>query len=333
MRRSGKYQRAAQECLSNLQGLHDQWVTERQALGPRPALSTNASAVATEIDGLLRINRSQIFLTARPPRLEEKRWLLLDLLPDEDAGGRLPTLSAEARLAVARELVVYWEWEDVNGLLNRHIAEYENLIDTLECAANFFCSWDPSLESLPGQSSKLSEPDTYPLEKFAVLCSKLYQQPAFLQQFAPLATLRHQHRILLPLDYRILQLPFLAAYAVFPDIRPYYPTRLYTKTEPRVINTLTFGHEASRASVHTAVNRLLPSAHSRIESLCHYSNAFEVYDLRGEGKSWAAIGSQVLTEDFKKIKKPFDHKNGEYKKFIQRVKDLYKVAKELIDNA
>jgi hypothetical protein len=29
---------------------------------------------------------------------------------------------------VAKELIVYWEWEDANWLLNRHIAAFEDLL-------------------------------------------------------------------------------------------------------------------------------------------------------------------------------------------------------------
>jgi hypothetical protein len=284
------------------------------------------------MDERLRRGRPQTWLAIRPPRREEKHLLLLDWFLDNDAGGGLQTLPADTHRAVMLELVTYWDWEDVHGSLNRQIAAYKRLMDTLECATNFFCSWDPSLESLPGQPSKLLEPDKFTLGKFTVLCSELDQKPAFLQQFSPLATLRHQHRILLPLDHRIRRLPFLAAYAVFPDIRPLYAMRVYKKTEPRVINTLTFSSEASRTSIYEAVNRLLPSARSHIASLGYYSKAFDVYDLKCDGKSWPAIAKQVLSEEFEKIEPPYDYTNNAYRKVIQRVTDLFKIAKDLIDD-
>ena len=42
LRRSEKYQRAAQECLTNLKTLYNQWVTEQQTLHPPAPLSPNA---------------------------------------------------------------------------------------------------------------------------------------------------------------------------------------------------------------------------------------------------------------------------------------------------
>lgn len=337
LRRREAYKRDAQECLRNLQALYDQWITDRQTLGPRPTLSPNASAITTEIDGLVRINRSMRY-AALPSSLEEKRWMLLDLLPNETAGGRLPTLPAETRLAVARELLEYWEWEDVDGRLKRDITEYQTLMDTLECATNFFRSWDPSLESLPGQPSQLSEPDKFTLGKFTLLCSKVSRESAFLQKFKPLATLQYHHGILLPLDHRIPQLPLLAASAVFPNISPVDATRIYRRIEPRVITTLTFTSQTSRAAVHKAVKALLPPATSRIESLGHYVKAFKVYDrkqigaLTDDKASWPAIGREEFPEDFEQLERPFKRDNHKYRRFVQHIKDLYDLAEELINN-
>jgi hypothetical protein len=343
LRRSEKYQRAAQECLRNLQALYDQWVTEQQALHPSP-LATNAAALATEINEILRRVPRPISVAIVPPRREEKRFLLFDLFLDNDAV--LQTFPLEALRAVMLELVTYWDWEDQNDRLKRHIAEYERLIDTLARATHFFCSWDPSLESLPGEPSRLSEADSLTLADFTRLCHKIHQpldscgpQSALLQLFPPLATLRLQHGLLLPLDRRILQLPFLAAMAVFPDILPFSPRRAYTKTKSRVQNILTFGSKVPRTLVNKAVACLLPPATSRLRTRDYHCKAFQVYDHKqvsdrnGDKRSWVDIGSQVLPEDFKKIKHPFVKKNREYSRFEAHIKTLYAVAKDLIDTA
>jgi hypothetical protein len=271
-----------------------------------------------------------------------KHILLLDLFLDNV--GVLQTLSPEAQRAAMLELVTYWDWEDQHDRLKRHIAEYERLINTLACATNFFCSWDPSLEILPGKPSKLSEPDQAALDKFTGLCSDLHrhpalpqQQSALLQQFLPLATLSQQHCILLPLDHRIPQLPFLAAWLVFPDILP-SPARIYTKSQPRSTNIMAFSRMASRKSVSKVVKSLLPAATSRLSSHDRYCKAFQVYDLKqayernGDKVSWADIGREVLPEDFKKIKHPFDDENRAHKKFRQHIQELYEFARQLIDN-
>jgi hypothetical protein len=343
LRRNEKYQRAAQECLRNLQALYDQWVMERQTLRARPALSPNASAVTTEIDGLARINRRWRHSTALQLSLEEKRWWLLELLRNESGGGRLPTLPAETQLAIIRELIEYWEWEKVDGRLTRAIAEYERVMDTLACATHFFNSWDPSLEILPGQPSTLSEPDQAALNKFTGLCADLHRHPAFsqppaelLQQFPPLATLSQQHGILLPLDPRILQLPLRAALAVFPGILP-SPARIFDKSHSRSTNVLAFNRTGPQTLVFKVVKRLLSAATSRLLSLDRYRKAFQVYDLRqgcdstGKKLSWTDIGRQVLPEEFQKIKHPFVKKNRNYRKLESRIKALYADAKKLID--
>jgi hypothetical protein len=90
---------------------------------------------------------------------------------------------------------------------------------------------------------------------------------------------------------------------------------------------------ASRASVHAEVDTFLPAATSRVESFAHYRKAFQVYELKRDGKAYPVIAKQVLPEEFEKIKKPLNYKNREYKKVIQRVKDLFKVANNLIDGA
>ena len=344
LRRNSSYQRAVQECPRNLQALHDQCVIEQQTLGPRPALSTNASRVTAEINGLLRINRSRFPLIIHPPRLEDKRWLLLDLLPDEDAGGLLPTLSAEARLAVVRELVVYWEWEDGNDHLNRYIAEYKRLIDTLESATNFFRSWDPSLESLPGQPSKLSEPDEFTLRTFIGLCSDLRKNPAFLQQFPPLGMLFHQWGILLPVAPEIPQLPLLAAVVVFPDTRPHEFSVVYGMKEADATISVTVRPGASKdpilaefenklSFVTSRLNLRRPCYGERVQDLSNYAEMFQAYDLKCAGKSHADIAKQLFPTVFTDDKKPFDFSNREYKNAMQEVDYLLKTAQKHINNS
>ena len=343
LRRSEKYQRAAQECLTHLKALYDQWIAEQQTLHPPAPLSPHAAALATDYAEKLRRVRSPISLAIAPPKREEKHLLLLDLFLDNE--GVLQTLPAEAHRAIMLELVTYWDWEDLYDRLKRHIAKYERLINTLECATNFFRSWDPSLESLPGQPSKLSEPDQAVLDKFTGLCSDLHRHPvmpqkqsALLQQFLPLETLSRQHCILLPLDHRIPQLPFRAAWSVFPNILP-SPARTYKRSQPVSTNIVTFSRMASRESVYKVIKSLLPAATSRLSSYDRYSKAFRVYDLKqayehkGKKMSWADIGREVLPEDFEKIKPPYNYNNKAYRKAIQHTHDLFNVAKNHIDNA
>jgi hypothetical protein len=310
-------------------------------LTPPPALSTPASALATEIDEMLRRGRLK-------SRREEKHLLLLDLFLDNE--GVLQTLPAEAQRAVMLELVIYWDWEDQNGSLNRQIADYETLIDTLRCATDVFCSWDPSLESLPDQSSNTPEPsmselspEQLTLGKFTGLCSQLYREPAFLQQFPPLAMLRQHWGILLPLDHEIPKLPFRAAYAVFPDMRPHHFSITYPKTEPRMIITLTTGPWASKEAIQAEFNRYLSIATSRlyhrrthygeqVRDISHYSKLYEVYDLDRAGESAAAIARQAFAEEFKNIKEPFDYTNHAYKNVLGRVTYFLNKAKALINN-
>ena len=154
IRRNPKYQLDVQECLSNLDALYDQLITQQQTLDPPPTLPENICELAAKIDELLRHDRSPVYLTIRPPRLEDKRSLLLDLLLDKDAGGLLQTLPAEARFDVAQKLLAYWQWQQTNKDLAGHIAAFEDLAYTLRQATNIFRSWDPSLDSLP--SSHLS---------------------------------------------------------------------------------------------------------------------------------------------------------------------------------
>ena len=291
---------------------------------------------------MLRRGHSKISLAIRPPK-REKHILLLDLFLDNV--GVLQTLSLEAQRAAMLELVTYWDWEDQRDRLKIHIFEYEMLIDTLKCATEFFYSWDPSLEILPGQPPQLSEPDQATLNKFTGLCSNLYRHPVFSQQqstlhqqFPPLARLSQQHCILLPLDHRIPQLPLLTAWSVFPNLVP-SPGRTYTKSQPRSTNVLAFSRTASRKSVYEVVKSLLPAATSRLSSHDRYCKAFQVYDLKqaydrnGAKVSWVDIGREVLPEDFKKIQHPFDNENRDHKKFRGRIRELYAFARELIDNA
>jgi hypothetical protein len=340
LRRSEHYKDAAEECLRNLQALYDQLITQQQTLAPPPALSTPASALATKIDGLLRHSRPRTFLAIHPPRLEEKRPLLFDWVLDNDAGELLQDLSAEERHTVAKELIVYWEWEDANWLLNRHIAAFEDLAHTLEIATDVFCSGDPSLESLPTQPLTDGQ---FILGKFTVLCSKLCQKPDFLQQFPPLATLRQRWDILLPLDPGIPALPVRASYAVFPDIRPHHFKVLLAKTEPRITITLSTGPGASKESIQAEFNDLLSLATSRlnhrrphygerVEALSYYSEVLRAYDLNRDGKSDAVIARRMFPTVFTDDKKPFDSSNQEYRKTMQHVKDLLKAAKNLINN-
>jgi hypothetical protein len=328
LRNRTDYKDAAEQCLRNLQALYDRLIAQQQTLDSPPPLSVPASALATEIDERLRRGRSKLSLALRPPRREEKHLLLLDLFLDNE--GVLRTFPAEAHRAVMLELVTYWDWEDTNGLLNRHIASFEDLAHTLETATDVFCSGDPSLESPPIQSPTDGQ---LILGKFTRLCSKLCEKPDFLQQFPPLATLRQRWHILLPLDPGISALPVRAAYAIFPDIVPHRTTRIYTKTESRPTSTITMSPRASRASVHAEVDMFLPAATSRVESLVHYRKAFQVYELKRDSKAYPVIAKQVLPEEFEKILKPLNYKNREYKKVIQRVKDLFKVANNLIDGA
>jgi hypothetical protein len=341
LRRSEKYERAAQECLKNLRALYDQWVTAQQALHP-PPLSHNAAPVAAAIHELLH-RTPPLSLGTLPARCA-KRLLLQDLFLDNDA--LLQPLPLEALRAVTLELVTYWDWEDTQDRLQSGIADYERLIDTLACATSFFCSWDPSLESLPGESSKLSELDQSTLDKFTKLCSDLYQPldpcappSALFHLFRPLETLRLQHGILLPLDCSIPQLPFLAARAVFPDMLPCALSKAYRKTKLRVHNILTFGPKVPRTLVHKAVNALLPPATSRLLTLERYCKAWLVYDFKqvsdrnGDQRSWVDIGRQVFPEDCKEIKHPFVKKNHQYRKLEGRIKHLYADAKKLIDTA
>jgi len=343
LRRSERYQRAAQECLRNLQALYDQWVTEQQALNP-PLLSENAAVLARELENILRDLARSVSVASPPPGRNEKYLLLLEMFLDNNAV--LRTFPLEALRAIMLELVTYWDWEDQHDCLNSYIAAYTRLMDTLACATHVFCSWDPSLDSLQGEPSKRSEPASLTLTDFRSLCSDIYQPltpcgppSALLQLFPPLATLRLQYGLLLPLDHRIPQLPLRAAIGVFPDMVPYMPARAYTKTKPRVQNNLTYSSKVSRTLVHSEVERRLPPATSRLLTLDRYCKAFQVYDLKqesnrnGEKRSWVDIGREVFPERFKKIEHPFDKTNKKYRKLEGQIKALYANAKKLIDTA
>ncbi len=111
IRRNPKYQLDVQECLSNLDALYDQLITQQQTLDPPPTLPENIVNSQQRLTNSCGTTDRRIYLTIRPPRLEDKRSLLLDLLLDKDAGGLLQTLPAEARFDVARKLLAYWQWQ------------------------------------------------------------------------------------------------------------------------------------------------------------------------------------------------------------------------------
>ena len=60
LRRNNDYKNDVQECLSNLQALYEQWVTQQQTRDPHPALSQNVSALAIEVDEIWRRDRARL---------------------------------------------------------------------------------------------------------------------------------------------------------------------------------------------------------------------------------------------------------------------------------
>jgi hypothetical protein len=342
LRRHSSYQLAVHECLSNLQVLYDQWITQKQMLAPLTILPENIRELAAEIDGILRHGLPQTYLAVRPPRLEDKRSLLLDLLLDINSDGLFQTLPAEARFDIAQKLLAYWQWQQAHKDLDERIAAYKDLIGTLESATDVFYSWDPSLESLPGQASELPEPARFILGKFGLLCSKLFRKPAFLQQFPPLATLTHKWRILLPLDHRIPALPLFAAGAVFPDTRPHDFSVTYGMKEFCATITVKVIPGASKEPILAEFDNLLSFATSRlnrssayhpkrVEERDYYSTMFRVYDLKCAGESPAAIAKLLFPTVFTDDKKPFDSLNRKYRSALQQVNDLLERAESFIN--
>jgi hypothetical protein len=348
LRRNLSYQLDVQECLSNLEALYDQLITQQQTLDPPPTLPENVCELAAKIDELLQHDRSPVYLTIPPPRLEDKRSLLLDLLLDKDAGALLQTLPAEARFDVAQKLLAYWQWQQTNKDLAGHIAAFEDLAYTLMQATNIFRSWDPSLDGLPEQSSKIPEPDMFKLEpdqvtlgKFTLLCSRLCREPAFFAHFPPLATLVHQWSILLPLDPEISELPLLAAAAVFPNTRPHDFSVTYGMKEFCAIITLKVSPGASKEPILAEFDNLLSFATSRLNrssthhpksmrDIPYYSQMFEVYDRKCAGESSTAIAKQLWPKVFEDNQQLYDYANLPYRSALQRVNDLVEAAKHLI---
>lgn len=330
LRRNDNYKNDVQECLSNLQALYDQWLTQQQTLGPRPPLSPNASALAREIDDIWRQERWGLKLPSSPPPPKEKWWLLSALLLNPEPSGLLQTLPAETRLTVAQELAAYLQWEQGYEDLDQLVKAYKQLRAALTIATNAF---------RPRRADQLA--------RFAALCNNLRRNPDLLQYFPPLTILRQRWGILFPLNPNIPTLPLRAGWAVFPEPVTHHFMETRSMIEPQATITVTIGPGATNKDILAEFRKRLSSITSKlkhrrphygeqVQSISKiYKKIFQAHDLEREGKSQSAIAQEMSPKEFKELKnnnQSLDGTNQKYKNLIDRVAYDLERARELINN-